>query len=105
AVIERDTRRHLPRISDIELPVAPALLGLMRRRKLAEAPRHVLEQEIREDVSRVATPAVQPRGTPEVHVLVGTITESVFVLLVVAPQRACLEQMLAEHARVVVFDD
>ena len=77
----------------------------MRGGRLAEAPRHVLEQEIREEVPALAAPAVQAGWPPEIPVFARTVAIGVFVLLVHAAQRAGFEQVLAEHARVVVLEN
>ena len=51
AVVDRDTRHHLPRVGRIALEIAPALRGRAADARLREPPGHVLEQEVGEDVA------------------------------------------------------
>ncbi len=105
ADVERQARLHLERVVHVELEVLPARLRLAEAEGLGEAPGHVLEQEVAQDVAGVRAPAVEAGRAPERRVLRRAVAVRVLVLGVRAREEPGLEEVLAEDGRVVVLQD
>ena len=105
-VVERDARRHLPRIGHVELEVVPALWNRASRRAFREAPRHVAQQEVGEQVAGVRKAVRgQAGGAPERGVLLRSVAVRILVLRVPAHVHPGLQEVLPEDLRVVVLED
>ena len=105
ADVEGQARADLPRVVDVELEVLPARLRLAEAEGLGEAPGHVLEQEVAQDVAVFAPQPLRPAAPQKAEFCARAVAVRVLVLGVRAGEEARLEEVLAEDGRVVVLQD